>query len=613
MTDATGAPLSYQQYVDNVQSNANIGQVYNPVIGFEPIKAVGGSPKYPFDPFYGGSSPRITLAWNPSFDSGFLHKLFGYKKTVIRGGYSRIYDRTNAVGMVLTPLLGYGFGQPIHCIGGRMDGVCTNTSNATDPSNGFRVGVDGNTAPFAPVPQTLPIPAEPGINSAGASYLFALDNKWRPGSDDSIDFSIQRELPAQVILEVGYAGKWMKHLYLGMNNDGVPYMLKLGGQTFANAYYNLYQADKAGIDPSKVSPQPFFETALGGPNSAYCKGSTSCSAAVLANEGSGGTSNITLQAVYPMFQDMDAGGSFNFAGCAGCTILSEDLQHDYGVDISTTKGFANYQALFLTVQKRAGHGLTLSGNLTYSHSLDTDGINQEFVLDSPNNIYNLRYDYAPAPWDRTWVSNVLGRYELPFGRGKHFSTSNGILDRVIGGWSLSPIWTWGTGTPIESYTGSCTEFGTGQYFPWCAGAVPLVNTGTFSKSVHLGVHTDCTVGVNNDPSCQGAGVGTGANMFPNPTAVFNSYRPALLGLDTRAYDLGPLHGQHRWNVDLTIEKDTKITERTSIAFYAHMLNALNNMEYGDPGINLQDPYDFGTLTGQYNTPRVIELGLRLAF
>jgi len=64
---------------------------------------------------------------------------------------------------------------------------------------------------------------------------------------------------------------------------------------------------------------------------------------------------------------------------------------------------------------------------------------------------------------------------------------------------------------------------------------------------------------------------------------------------------------------LTIEKNTKITERTSVAFYAYMLNAFNNMEYGDPGINIQDPYDFGTLTGQYNVPRVIELGLRFSF
>jgi Carboxypeptidase regulatory-like domain len=615
LVDSSGAPVSYNQYVDNVQKFANNGQIYNPALGFEPIRGVGGSPKYPIDPWYGGFSPRVSLAWNPSFSSGFLHKIFGEKKTVFRGGYSRTYDRTNAVNMVLTPLLGYGFGQPAKCIGGLMDGTCTNTAKGSDPTNAYRVGTDGNTAPFPAITQTLPLPAQPGVNTPGASVLFALDSKWRPGSDDAIDFSIQRELPSQLILEVGYSGKWMKHLYLGMDNDGTPYMLKLGGQTLAQAYYALYQQDKAGVKPNAVSPQPFFETGLGGANSAYCKGYTSCTAAVEANEGSSGTTNITYNYVYQIAQDLDTanGGSpaWNFAGCTGCPLLASDRQQYSGIDMSTTNGYANYQAFFMTLQKRAGRGLTLSANFTYSKSLDTDGINQEFVEDSPNNIYNLRYDYAPAPWDRTLVTNVLGRYELPFGKGKHYSTSNGLLDRVIGGWSVSPIWTWGTGIPIESYTGSCYEFGTGQ-FPWCAGAVPLTNTGTFSKSPHLATKTDCTVGVNNDPSCSNGG-GSGANLFPNPTAVFNSYRPAILGLDTRAYDLGPFHGQHRWNVDLTIEKDTKITERVNVQFFAYMLNAFNNMEYSDPGMNLLDPYDFGTLTGQYNPPRVIELGLRFSF
>jgi hypothetical protein len=39
--------------------------------------------------------PRAAIAWNPSADSGILGKLIGHGKTVIRGGYSRIYGRLN--------------------------------------------------------------------------------------------------------------------------------------------------------------------------------------------------------------------------------------------------------------------------------------------------------------------------------------------------------------------------------------------------------------------------------------------------------------------------------------------------------------------------------------
>jgi len=613
LTDASGNPVHYQSYVDNTVRAANNGQVYNPVLGFMPIRAVGGSPKYPYSAYYGNFSPRISLAWSPTFSEGVLGKIFGNKKSVIRGGYARIPDRTNAVNNALTPLLGYGFGQPIRCRGARMDGVCTNKTNGTDPTDAWRVGVDGTTAPFPVVTQTLPIPAEPGINSPGASGLFSLDDRYKPGIDDQINFSIQRELPGQMILEVGYVGRWARNLYLGENTDNVPYMLKLGGQTYAQAYYALWQADHA---HTAAAPQPFFETALGGTSNPYCSGYSSCTAAVQANEGFNGTGNLTIENAYGPVSDID--GSWNFPGCNGCAIMPGDLQGYAYLNVAATRGFANYQAGIITVQKRTGHGLTMSANVTYSHSLNTIGINQEYVEAAPNNSYNLYYDYGPAPWDRTWVFNTLANYELPFGKGKHFATSNRVLDRIIGGWSVAPIFTWASGSPIETYTGSGQEFGAG-YIGWYSGAVPLVNTANFGHSRNLNVKTDCTVGVNNDPTCSGGG-GYGVNLFANPTAVYNSYRPALLGLDTNAYDLGPYHGQHRWNLDLTIAKQTRITERVGATFYAQMLNAFNHMEFGDPGgfsggpsMFLQDPANFGIMNAQYNSPRQIELGVRINF
>lgn len=610
-TDSAGNPVSYQSFLDNVVSNANNGMVYNPPLGFTPIRGVGGHPKYPFQPYYGGFSPRVAIAWSPAYDSGVLGKLFGNKKSVLRGGYARIYDRTNAVGMVLTPLLGYGFGQTIKCNGPGSNLACNGTAG-TDPTNAFRIGVDGNTVPFPTVTQSLPVPAQPGVNTPYAGVLFGLDNQWKPGYNDQIDFSIQRELPGQTILEAGYVGSWSKNLYLGMNTDAVPYMLKLGGQTFAQAYAALWQANHAG---TAVAPQPFFENALAG--SSYCKGFASCSAAVLANEGSAGTNNLGIQEVYGLFSDIDSSGAWNFGNCQGCTILPSDSQYT-AMDMNTSKGYANYQAGFMTLQKRTGHGVTLSGNLTWSHSLNTIGINQEFVEASPNNIYDLRYDYGPAPWDRRWVLNVLANYQLPFGRGRRFASNNAVVDRVIGGWSIAPIFVWATGIPIETYSNGSSgqEFGAGN-IPWYSGAVPLVNTGTFGHSANFNVKTDCNIGANNDPACGGGG--TGGNLFANPTAVFNNYRPAVLGLDTRSYDLGPFYGQHRWNLDFTIAKDTKFTERVGATAYAQFLNAFNHMMYGDPSMDLGNPGAFGALTGQYNTlgngsyTRVIELGLRLYF
>ena len=111
----------------------------------------------------------------------------------------------------------------------------------------------------------------------------------------------------------------------------------------------------------------------------------------------------------------------------------------------------------------------------------------------------------------------------------------------------------------------------------------------------------------------------GAVLFANPAAVYNEFGPVILGINGRANDLGPLYGQHRWNLDFTLAKDTRINERIGVQFYAQFLNALNHMEFSDPGqygsagLDLQNPAAFGVLSGQFNSPRTVELGLRFSF
>lgn len=614
--DTSGNPISSAAYLQNQVSNALNGQAYNPVIGFEPIHAVGGHPKYPFNPYYGGFSPRVAVAWNPRFQSGLLQRIFGQGKTVIRGGYSRIYDRNNGVDLVLVPLLGYGFGQTIRCNGAGIIGGVVDCygGGGTNPTNAFRVGVDGNTGPFPAVQQTLPIPAEPGVNSPAGSNISFLDNNWRPGANNQFSVGIQRELPDNIIVEAAWVGKWSKHLYQGLDLNNVPWMMTLGGQSFAKAYAALWKADQAG--QTTVAAQPFFEKALAG--SPFCTtmvggiAPTSCSQAVLLNEGASGTGNISTEYVYGVWQDLDS----TFTAWGGQPTLPADLQGYNSLIANTTAGFSNYQAGILKVQKRAGHGLMLNANLTWSKTLSTVGINQEFTQANPSVPTDLRYDYGPAPFDTRWVFNMLGTYQLPFGKGKWINTNSGVLDRIIGGWSFSPIFQWNSGLVQETYTGSCDEFGQGNV-AWCSGMVPLqgTNVGSISRSPHFGVcptSANCLVGANSNGSGN-------VNMFADPQAVYNMFRPVVLGIDGRANDLGPLYGQHRWNLDFSIAKNTHITERAGLTFYAQFFNALNHMEFSDPGqygsggLNLQDPASFGVMSSQFNTPRHIELGLRLFF
>ena len=92
----------------------------------------------------------------------------------------------------------------------------------------------------------------------------------------------------------------------------------------------------------------------------------------------------------------------------------------------------------------------------------------------------------------------------------------------------------------------------------------------------------------------------------------------LLGLDHGA---GPLRGQSRWNLDLTVSKELKFTERFNARFIATFSNIMNHPWFTDPYLDLFDQADFGSIyngvspTGniQINSPRQIEFGLRVGF
>jgi hypothetical protein len=263
--------------------------------------------------------------------------------------------------------------------------------------------------------------------------------------------------------------------------------------------------------------------------------------------------------------------------------------------------------------------LSLNTNFTYAKALGTIGLNQAYTENNVNDPWDISKDYGPQFFDRKFVFNMLGTYTLPFGKGQRWQTHNGLGDRIIGGWSLSPIVTIGSGLPLDVYDGSFQERGNGFVGNGCA-AVPISSM-SYNNGPVFGVKSDGNVGVNGDV----ANGGSGANLFSNPTTVYNNFGPYVLGINGNCAGGGALRGQLRWNVDLGITKDTQITERFGFQLYAQFFNLFNHMMWADPSMNLQDPADFGALEGQYNAlalsgygaaanfTRVIQLGLRFHF
>jgi len=594
MTDAEGGPIDTRGFINSVATAAGNGQTYNPTLAWQPIGATNGGEKYPYTPFWGGLGPRVSIAWSPGGDN----RIFGHKSTVIRGGYARVYDRDLAINFISQTVLGVGFLQSVACADPTSAGACPATS---DPTSAFRIGVDGKNPPLLGlVSPTLPVPTEPGVNVPYSQVGEGMDPKYKPGVSDQIDFSIQRQLPHDTIVEVGYVGVYSRNLNQGVDLDDAPYMMKSGGQTFAQAYDNVYNAVAAGATPAA---QPFFESSLNA--SGYCGGFANCTAAVAANEGG----NIGINNVWNIWNDLNSDWSF------GKSLYHANRECLYCYT-SVSNGYGNYNALVMSVQKRTTHGLTVNANATYAKALGISGLPQTYTDASPTNIWNYHTDYAPQYFDRKFTLNVLGTYPLPFGPGHKWGNSNGVVKRLVGGWAVSPIYTYATGLPMgvfsDEYYAGDSAFGENPNSSNGDSAIPMVNTKTLNNKAVQRITSDGYVGVNGDGF-------TNINIFgSNATQVYNSFRQPLVGIDNSSNPTGQLRGQPRWNVDLGITKDTRITERVGTQLYVQMFNVFNKTQFSDPFNSLADPYDFGAIEGQFNVlnnnfTRIIQIGLRVSF
>lgn len=625
----TNLPITWQNFIQNRETDALKGQVYNPTYGFSPVGAVGKGSKYAFPPYWGQFGPRVALAYNPTFNGGILAKLFGEKATVIRAGYSRLYGRDLGINIVSTPALGYGFLQPDSCIPFSskaplptgVSGSCETSTTTLDPTNAFRIGTngDGTTVPFGTLSSTLATPAVPGSSalSPAAELTDSMDQNFRPNGTDQIDFSIQREVKGGGILEVGYLGVWGHDLFQGIDMNDVPWMLTLKGQTFANAWANVYTEQSKG---EPITPQPFFEAALHGATNTFCTtGATSCTAALV----SAGSSFLSNNDVTRFFSKMETSPGYTLP----LALNTDDGQSTfYGPYVSTSTGFSNYQAMIVKYTKHTSHGLTLNSNFTYGHALGTLGLSQTYTLDTPDDVYNLRHDWTPQPFDHKFEFNTLGTYMLPFGQGQRWLASgNAFVSRLVSGWSVSPIFSFASGAPAEIFSAPSSDNMGAGFAENGASAIQLNGGQRFSNDPTTrgivytqGAGNPQGVGINGDnidcpngPLCRG---GDNANIFgSNAVNVFNSFRPFVLGIDGAPSPDGNLRQPMVWDLDFGVTKETRITERVNAQFFMQSQNFLNHTNWGGANLSLGDPNDFGTLFGNLTTNRIIQLGLRLAF
>lgn len=566
--------ISSGDYLSQRRRAAEAGDIFNPSIAFQTIRESGRDGIFDIDRKNIG--PRLSFAWTPGFSQGFLERLTGGSKTVLRGGYGVVFDRLNTVQTVVIPLLGVGFAQTINCRGPRSDRSCQNTS---DPTNAFRIGVDG-LAPIPPIPPaTSPVvPSSP----FGELLSFQVDPDITVGRSHSVDFTIQRELRGAFLVEAGYTGRFGRNLNQNLQINAVPYFMKdrTSGQTFAQAFDAVAAQVRA---KATVTPQPWFENQLRG--AAIC--APNCTAAVAAAQTAAFQDGL-LNDLWTFLQFVRPGGP----------ITNLQVLDNW---VRTDGGRSNYNAFFVTVRRRFTGGLAFDVNYTLSKALDQAGLIQNFIgtFSTP---YDRDIDYGPAFFDRRHVLNGNWYYELPLGDGKRWSAGR-YLNKVAGGWYVSGIFTFNTGLPLTVAQSNQVWGGDPLNFSVAAGAIPT--GGRLGSTVLKGINGSPAAGSVGDSSRGGSGL----NIFDSPEVALNSFRRIRISEDGRSVRDG-VRGLKRVNTDISIGKKTNITEQIRTVFTADFLNVFNRLELNDPALSLLNPAAFGVLSSQFNLPRAVQLGLR---
>ncbi|MFZ0275728.1 MAG: carboxypeptidase-like regulatory domain-containing protein [Candidatus Sulfotelmatobacter sp.] len=660
LVDAANQPVTTLGYLANIKTAALQGNVYNPEVGFALVGNASNGLKYPYNPFYGEFSPRVAVAWNPRFDGDSIGgKLFGHDSTVVRGGYGRVYGRTNGVVQVLVPLLGLGLEQPVACnsnlasVGSPGNWAC-GASLAGTYSNGFRVGstvssTGGPTVPLVSnVSTTLPQPAYPGFNNTFSSNPEGLDPNFRANAIDSFDFTIQRQISRRVTLEVGYIGRRITHEYQPVELNPVPYMMTLGGQQFKQAYANLVTQYCGGLKglaaggcagasttgPTPVTPQPFFETALKG--TGYCNGFTSCTAAVASNEGAAygagctpsaacpavniATGNLNNAQVWGIWSDLDSG-----VGCptGGCTVLP---------GVGNVGGFAFPRSLQSTpipaTCAALGQGGLGNNGCTGSYtdgaflnaSIGYGNYNAGFVslkmadwrgLTLQNNFTWSKALGVGAQAQSSSVLTALDPFNLQEQYGRQAWDRKFIYNVFLvyqppffkgqSGFIGRALGGWTFATIFAAGSGVPTQVGTTYSDYQGFGACDGIGCGDYDmeNAVPIGSvpnrHAYYCPGNTYSGFCSTQTNGFPVNYFPNGVLQASNWRNPILGIDNRDGGSGILGGLAYWNMDFSIKKSIRVAEGISLEFQGVFANVLNHNQWTDNYLGLYNTAGFGAL------------------
>jgi hypothetical protein len=544
---------------------------------------IGGTPSGCMKGHLLNPAPRIGFAWDPRGDG----------KTSIRGGYGIFFEHgtgneANTGSLEASSPLVLSMSQPLPlnypCIGNVGLGSSFDPSNSSctlDPSH-----------PAPPAGSAFPL----DVTSIPTTAIWPYAQQW--------SFSVQRELPRDVVANLAYVGSKGTHLTVERQLNQLSALPASENPFGPNEPLTLSDCDVsplAGAGHPGDGTTPFLlqsGTIVTPQNPAYVHLQAACTSPFIPNVNS-------LPRPYPGL---------------GRVLSLQNVAN------------SQYHALQATLRRSRGP-LTAGLSYTYSHSIDDASDRSDPVLvDS----YNLRQNRASSNFDERHLFNFSYLYQIPnfarwfvdatFEPQSQDASAPGKccsqwMNAIFGGWEVSGVTLYQSGTPFTVINS--------------AG-----NTG-ISLTDNAGVSSGLGIAASYPDVVRG---------LPRPLNTFHSFGP-LLGnpsefVAPRGLTFGNagrnfLNNPSRLNFDMSLLKHFKLAETKEMEFRAEFFNIFNHTQFrlydpdnpGSSGNNVVSCYagPFYSAGFQGNggadcvsgasflhpldahRPRTIQLGLKLAF
>jgi hypothetical protein len=251
-------------------------------------------------------------------------------------------------------------------------------------------------------------------------------------------------------------------------------------------------------------------------------------------------------------------GISQFAGTslASSTVALSQLLRSYpaftGVTYTSNDGFSWYHAMTVSVEKRLSKGLSFHTTWTYSKFMEAI----TFL-----NAGDARPGRSPSDLDATYRFMTNGIYEFPVGRNRAlFRNMPRLWDTLIGGWQLEASYEGQSGFPLG-----------------------------FGNSIFIGNLADVPIPNNRRK----------AEEWFNVNAGFDRNSADQLASNVRTLPLrfSGVRTDGINDMDASLMKHFRISERVDSQFRFEGINALNHVQFAAPNTTVTSSA-FGTITSE---------------